>query len=81
MLLKHERGKVITARGLVDPTELGRVMMHEHLHSDDWDWEKDELIAEEHPATPERRRYLLENAVPLLRRCTATLISSSFQKN
>ena len=69
MLLKHERGKVITARGLVDPTELGRMMMHEHLHSDLWDWEKDELVAEEHPATPERRRYLLKNAVPLLRRC------------
>lgn len=69
MLLKHERGKVITACGLVDPTELGRVMMHEHLHSDLWDWEKDELIVEEHPTTPERRRYLIENAVPLLRRC------------
>lgn len=60
---------VITACGTIEPAGLGRVMMHEHLHADLWDWEKDELIKEEHPAHPDRRQYLLENAVPLLRRC------------
>ena len=69
MLPKQEHGKVITACGLIEPGELGRVMMHEHLHSDLWDWEKDELVSEEHPISPDRRQYLLDNAVPLLRRC------------
>lgn len=69
MLLKRERGKAITACGLIEPKELGRVMMHEHLHSDLWDWDEDKLVVAERPATPKRRRYLIENAVPLLRRC------------
>lgn len=64
------KGKVITARGLIEPSEMGYVMMHEHLHADLWDWDKDELIKEEHPATPERLHYLLDNAAPLLKRCT-----------
>jgi len=63
-----DKGKVITALGLIDPSVLGRVMMHEHLHSDLWDWEKDELIKEEKPATAERRQHLLDNAVPHLAR-------------
>lgn len=63
-----DKGKVIAACGIIDPSVLGRVMMHEHLHSDLWDWERDELIKEEKPATAERRRYLLDNAVPHLTR-------------
>jgi phosphotriesterase-related protein len=62
-------GMVITARGLVAPERLGCVMMHEHLHADLYDWRKDQLITEEKPTKPHRRRYLLKNAVPLLKRC------------
>jgi len=62
-------GQVITARGPVSPTALGKVLMHEHLHSDIYDWQADRFITEERPATAERRQYLLEHAVPLLRQC------------
>ena len=68
-LLRREPGMIVTACGLVRPGEIGRVMMHEHLHADMWDWERGEPISEERPAHPDRRRYLLENAVPHLRRC------------
>ena len=62
-------GKVITVNGLVDPAELGMVMMHEHLHSDIYDWDTGSLIEEEKPITPERRAYLLKEAVPHLKAC------------
>ena len=45
---------------------LGKMMMHEHLHCDIYDWQQDALITEEQPATPARRQFLLDNAVPLL---------------
>jgi phosphotriesterase-related protein len=64
-----DTGKVVTARGPVEPAALGRVMMHEHLHSDIYDWDRGVLISEEKPATAERREYLLRHAVPLLRAC------------
>jgi len=64
-----DKGKVITVRGLVAPADLGAVMMHEHLHSDCYDWADDRFVTEERPATPERREYLLREAVPLLRQC------------
>jgi len=66
-----EKGKVITVSGPVEPSALGRVMMHEHLHSDVYDWERQELVNQEKPIAPERRRYLLEEAVPYLKACTA----------
>ena len=61
--------KVLTVRGPVEPKELGRVTMHEHIHADIYDWEKDELIREERPMTPERREFLLREAVPPLKEC------------
>jgi phosphotriesterase-related protein len=64
-------GKALTACGPVEPEKLGKVMMHEHLHSDLYDWETRRLIAEEHPCAEERRRYLLMDAVPLLKECRA----------
>lgn len=63
------KGKVLTVRGSVAPEKLGRVLMHEHLHSDIYDWDRNLLITEETPATPERRAYLLREAVPLLKQC------------
>ena len=62
------QGKVITVRGPVEPSALGRVMMHEHLHSDCYDWEKQELVDEEHPITSERRELLLREALPFMKR-------------
>ena len=61
------RGKALTVCGPVEPAALGKVMMHEHLHSDIYDWGKDELITAERPLLPERRKYLMDNAVPLLK--------------
>jgi len=61
-------GKVITVRGPVEPGVLGKVTMHEHLHSDCYDWEKEELIHEETPTSPERRELLLREAVPFMKR-------------
>jgi phosphotriesterase-related protein len=62
-------GQVLTARGPVDPEGLGTVMMHEHLHCDLWDPQRGELVQEERPMSEERRAYLLQEAVPYLRRC------------
>ncbi len=67
--MKHLQGRVLTVRGPVEPGALGRVLMHEHLHSDICDWEQKLLITEEAPPSPERRAYLLREAVPLLRQC------------
>ena len=66
----NPNGKVITSRGPVEPEALGRVLMHEHLHCDMYDWLREELIAEEKPITPARRAYLMEEAVPFLKKCT-----------
>jgi len=63
------KGKVITACGPVEPKTLGRVMMHEHLHSDSFDYDKNELVSEEKPITPERRALLMNEAVPYLKKC------------
>ena len=41
-------------------------MMHEHLHSDMYRWETDPFVTKEAPATPERRSYLLREAIPHL---------------
>ena len=62
------KGKAITVRGPVEPSALGRVCMHEHLHSDIFDWQQKKLITVEHQ-DEERRRYLLADAVPHLARC------------
>jgi phosphotriesterase-related protein len=62
-------GKVQTVRGLVEPSALGAVMMHEHLHSDTYVWQTKEMRTEEAPTPPERRQYLIDNAVPLLKQC------------
>ncbi|MDP6379864.1 MAG: hypothetical protein QF662_00845 [Phycisphaerae bacterium] len=63
-------GKVITVRGPVEPEALGAVMNHEHLHADMYDWEKQEVIVEEHPISDERRALLMNEAMPFLKRCT-----------
>ncbi|KPJ70624.1 MAG: hypothetical protein AMS14_10270 [Planctomycetes bacterium DG_20] len=60
----------MTARGPVQPEALGRVLMHEHLHSDIYDWQKEALILEEKPITAERRDLLMREAIPPLKRCT-----------
>jgi len=44
-------------------------MMHEHLHSDCYDWEKDELVTEEKPITAERRELLMKEAIPFMKKC------------
>ena len=62
-------GKVITARGPVEPEALGRVLMHEHIHCEIYDWEKQELIQEEKPITKERHDFLMKEAVPYLKQC------------
>ena len=62
------KGKVLTVQGPVDPSGLGRVLMHEHLHCDIYDWGKMELITEEKPITAQRRG-LFREAVPLLEKC------------
>ena len=67
MLLDKFRGKVITARGPIEPSALGRVPMHEHLHCDAFDYDRMELITEERPLAPERRKLLMEDAVPFLK--------------
>ena len=65
---REARGQVITVRGLVDPAELGKVLMHEHLHMDFYDWEADRPVREERP-NPARATYLRAHAVPLLKEC------------
>ena len=62
-------GKVLTALGPEDPSVLGNVLMHEHLYADIYDGEKDRMIWEETPLAPERRKYLFDDAVPLLKEC------------
>ncbi len=59
----------MTARGPVEPHELGRVLMHEHLHADNYDWDKGKLITEEKPILQERRELLMQEAVPYLKQC------------
>lgn len=67
--MSSARGKVVTARGPVEPSALGNVMMHEHLHCDIYDWGKQELISQEKPIAKERRELLMKEAVPFLRKC------------
>jgi len=67
--LRPNCGMVMTACGPVEAVALGRVMMHEHLPSDLWDWDEDRLVTEERPISDRRRQYLLDNALPLLREC------------
>jgi predicted metal-dependent phosphotriesterase family hydrolase len=67
--MQHLQGQVVTVRGPVEPEKLGAVMMHDHLHVDFYDWEKQQLITAEKPCSAERRRYLLDDAVPLLKEC------------
>lgn len=63
-------GKIITACGPVEPTTLGAVLMHEHLHCDVFDWKREELLTQEKPISRERREYLMKEAVPYLKKCT-----------
>lgn len=63
------KGKVLTVKGPVEPSVLGRVMMHEHLHSDLFDYEKNELVSKEKPISEERRQLLLNEAIPFLKKC------------
>ena len=63
-------GKVMTVRGPVEPEALGGVLMHEHLHCDVYDWEREELVTEERPIEPARRKFLMEQAVPHMAKCT-----------
>lgn len=67
----RDQGKVITARGPVEPTALGAVMMHEHMHSDSYDWQTMRMVVEERLPTAARRQFLLDHAVPLLKQCHA----------
>ena len=67
---QEHSGKVMTARGPIEPRELGAVLMHEHLHCDVFDWARDELITEERPMTVERRELLTNEALPPLKQCT-----------
>ena len=60
-------GKVLTILGPVEPAALGNVLMHEHLYGDSYDGEKDEMIWEERPISPERRKFLYGDAIPLLK--------------
>lgn len=62
-------GEVLTVRGPVEASALGRVLMHEHLHCDTYDWDACELVSEERPISEERRRLLMEEAVPYLKKC------------
>lgn len=66
---KSIRGKVITACGPIEPEKLGAVMMHEHLHSDIYDWLEEKLITREKPISRARSNYLMDEAVPFLKAC------------
>lgn len=70
MARAEEIGKVITVCGLAEPAALGAVMMHEHLHSDIYDWKTKKLIEAEKPMTAERRELLMREAAPWLKKCT-----------
>jgi predicted metal-dependent phosphotriesterase family hydrolase len=65
----RDQGKVITARGPVDPSCMGRVLMHEHLHCDLYDWEAGALVQAEKPMRLERWSFLAREAIPYLRQC------------
>jgi phosphotriesterase-related protein len=67
--MKECAGKALTVTGPVEPAELGRVMMHEHLHSDSFDYDRNEPVSEERPDEA-RRRLLLREAAPFLGQCT-----------
>lgn len=58
---KSSQGRVITARGEVEPQALGAVLMHEHLYMSCRDWD-------EGPTPPQRVKLLMDYAVPNLRR-------------
>jgi len=70
-MTKQHVNKVITANGPVEPAALGRVLMHEHLHADIYDWERNELIQEERPISAAYRELLEREAYPHLRACHA----------
>lgn len=67
--MQQLKGKVLTALGPVEPAVLGRVTMHEHLHSDCYDWAGQQLIVEEKPLSAERRDMLMDQAIPPLKAC------------
>lgn len=67
--MKSLVGKALTVLGPVPPSELGRMLMHEHLHSDLYEKQADRMVWEEKPTSPERRKFLLDDAVPLLKAC------------
>lgn len=67
--MKEYAGKALTVTGPVAPNALGKVMMHEHLHCDLHDPDRDRLVVEETPTPPEREKMLMEQAVPPLRDC------------
>jgi len=71
MSIQDLRGQALTVRGPVEPAALGRVLMHEHLHSDCYDWQRQALVTEERPIAEERRALLMREAVPYLRQCNA----------
>ncbi len=57
---RPSEGRVITARGEVEPRALGAVMMHEHLYMSGRDWD-------EGPTPTDREELLMDYAVPNLR--------------
>ncbi len=67
--MKQYTGKALTVTGPVEPETLGKVMMHEHLHADAFDHDRNELVTEEKP-DEERRQVLLNEAAPFLKQCT-----------
>lgn len=67
--MKYLAGKVLTVTGPKEPSAIGRVMMHEHLHADMYDGATDRMVWEERPTSPARRELLLREAVPLLADC------------
>lgn len=78
LLTKADCGKVLTVTGPADPASLGRILMHEHLHSDLWDGSTDQMVWEEKPTPPERVCFLLDDAVPLLRQCREEHLMGAF---
>lgn len=58
-------GKVITARGPVEPAALGKVMMHEHLYGDCHNWEPH---ARER-TNPAFRETIFREGIPFIRQC------------
>jgi phosphotriesterase-related protein len=66
--MAKDSGKVITACGAVEPAVLGKVLMHEHIHGDVWDSARDMLVDQERPMPPDRREFLLREALPWLKK-------------